>query len=121
MASLQENDLHIDGLLTAKSMVTPADSVTSASVDAASPLAVNKTVHQKTLTYSQEGATVVADGEWPVHVVDGTTATVVKFKIGCVVAPIGAATVAIDLLNDRSHRVKYGKLGPEHWMMFPDL
>jgi len=95
-----EGPVHVKGMLTAASVVLPAGTVTDAMVNASAAIDADKLQHRHHVTWSNESATAAADGAWVVHVVRGTTASVVSFEAGCVVACVGAATVDVDLLKN---------------------
>ncbi len=71
---------------------------THVATDAA--IVASKMQHQHRSGYAQESATSAADEARVIHVVKGQTGQVLTFKVGAVVANIGAAVVDVDLLKN---------------------
>lgn len=90
-----DQDLIVPGTLYAKNMTVPPSSVTDASVAAGAAVATAKLRHKFHPGDSQVGTS--ATETRPLYVVLGATALLIKFKVGCIVLPIGAATVTVDL------------------------
>jgi len=78
----------------------PAGTITDAMVAAAAGVAYSKLEHQHRCVVAQESDTSAADETHVAHVVVGTAGTLLEFKIGAVVANVGAAVVDVDLLKN---------------------
>jgi len=96
------SDLYVAGALTSQTFSPPAGSISDAAVAAPSPpsaaVKATKLQQQYEPTYKQASATTAVSDQQVLHVVRGTTATIIDYEAGCVVANIGAATVTVDLL-----------------------
>jgi len=98
--SRQDGDLFVVGDLGARTMSIPSGTVDNDDVQAAAGISATKVEHQFTKSYSQESATGAADEARVLHGVQGATGSIVAFEVGSVVANIGVAVVAIDLLKN---------------------
>ena len=109
MSARLDEDLYVNGNLSAKTMTVPASSVADLQVAAAANIVTSKVQHKHRHVYGQSGtATTVTI---PVHVVRATTplaggasatATVIDFRAGSIVACIGTATITVDLQKNGS-------------------
>lgn len=98
MGNLVEGNQHVTGNLSMDSITLPAGSVSDNAIAADAAISASKLKPAIQKTYSQEGATLAADGTWTIHhVLAADGATVTSFCASCVVACIGAATVSVDL------------------------
>ena len=89
---------HFLDLVLFRSIVLPAECIGNAEIEAAAGIVYSKLEHKFVKGYAQESATACADEARVIHVVHGTTETVLGFEVGAVVANVGAAVVDIDLL-----------------------
>lgn len=76
------------------------DSIGDDQVKSDAAIAASKLEHQHRASFGQESATQASDEAKVVHVVKGAVGTVLKVMCGCVVAPVGAATVSVDILKN---------------------
>jgi hypothetical protein len=99
------NEFHVDGdgfftgELGANTMNIPDDTVTNAMVASGAAIVTTKMKHQYAKNTQQESDTSSTDQTFVNHVAYGA-GSVVSFKVGAIVAPVGAATVDIDLLKN---------------------
>jgi hypothetical protein len=84
-------------ILSNAAIALPTNSVGDSQVSAASPLAVDKTIHQINAVYKQAHGAVVADDTGSLIHIAGGTGTIVGINAAVRVIPIGAATVTVDL------------------------
>lgn len=80
-------------------IVLSSGCVTDANVQAAANIASSKLEQRNRQVYSQESNSTATDGVYVVHVA-GAAGNVESFGAGCVVANIGNAVVAVDLLKN---------------------
>lgn len=95
-----QGDMVVNGNLSAKTQTLAAGSVNDSDVAAGAPgkfVAASKLEHQSVKHFSQGSAVVATSVAFSVHSVYGTTGVLLAFSAGCVVVPIGAATVTVDL------------------------
>jgi hypothetical protein len=97
----------IDGNVTirgytnpAGGIAIPANSVGDAQIPSGANIAATKLTERIRRTYDQPGVNTAATGRQRVHVVTGTTGTLIRFLVGAAVAGIGAATVTVKLLKN---------------------
>lgn len=90
-------DLNVRGNISSQTLTIPNVTVTDAMVAAAADIAATKLEHQYEKEYAQESATAAADESRVIHVVHGTTATLISFKVGSVAVAVGNSTVTVDL------------------------
>jgi hypothetical protein len=101
MATAFDGDVIVQGNLYGKNIIPTASSVTDSSVAVNAGIQATKMRHRHCKKGSLAGVAVTETD--PIHVVIGATANVIAFMAGCIVPPIGAATVTVDLrLNGAS-------------------
>lgn len=98
--STHSGDLLVTGRLIAGTISLPADAVQDTQVIAAANLAASKLEHQYQKVWAQESTTDAATERRVVHVVKGTTGTLISFKAGAVTVAGAATTVTVDLLKN---------------------
>jgi hypothetical protein len=95
------NDLYVNGTLTPKGLNPPAQCIGPlAIVSPAQPgqgLPAAGVIHRHEKNYSQEGATNAATETRVLHVVYGSTGTIIGFHAGAVVVLTGNDTCTLDL------------------------
>lgn len=91
-----DEDLHVNGTFTCKAMAAPAGSITAAAIAAAAGIPATKLQHQHELTFGQPNTTAATETR-VVHVVYGTTGSILAFKAGSIGVCAGAATITVDL------------------------
>lgn len=91
-------DVYVAGNLNATSMTFPAGSVGNADIEAATGISASKQQHCFRKVYSQESDTTASDLTRVIHVVTGTSGTLVAVEAGAVVASGGTDVVDVDLL-----------------------
>jgi hypothetical protein len=91
------DDVVIQGTLAPRAMNYPAGSVDNAAVKALAGIDATKLVHIHRAVYAQPSGSVSVAESKVVHVVHGSTATLVGFKAGSVSACVGGATITVDL------------------------
>jgi hypothetical protein len=101
-----EGNTHVNGRLSARSMLIPAGTITNAMVAAGAAIEAAKLEHQHQVPYSQGGAaTAVADRRM-IHRVYGATGSVLKFSASAVVKMTDGGSddfsVTIDLKKNGS-------------------
>jgi hypothetical protein len=97
-----QNDLIVVGAFSCKQFTPPAGSIGDAAVLLPSPssagIQTNKLKHRWQDEYVQGSSTTTAASDQKVvHVVRGTTGTLLDFKAGCITPNVGAATITVDL------------------------
>lgn len=109
MANTAQNtvggDLYVSGALSCGSLTPPANSVTDAAVAtgaSGSKVSATKLQHQHLKLYAQASGTTASTESRVIHYVYGAVGTLVSLKAGNVVAPIGAATVTVNLKKNGS-------------------
>lgn len=90
------DDLHVNGTLTAKAMRPPDNSITDEAVIAGAGIQYTKLEHLHRGVYRQPNSAAAAETK-VVAVVGGVTGSVVAFKAGCVGPCVGADTITVDL------------------------
>lgn len=99
-----QSDLYVNGNLQAVSMTLPLGSVGNSQVAAGSGagngVAASKLQHEYTRTHADTKTVTATTMQKTIHVAHGATGTVTEFRVGAVVANIGAATVTFDLLKN---------------------
>lgn len=98
--STLQGPVHISGTLSMTILDVPPATLTDAGVAGDADISASKLEQQHIKGYAQESATDAADEARVLHVVHGTTGSVLAFECGVVVAAAGAATVDVDLMND---------------------
>lgn len=93
------NDLLVNGNIYAKAVIPSVAGITDVGISATAAIQATKLQHQHQpcLPINADDLATAAVGKKVIHVVYGTTGTIVAFRVGSVVAAIGAATVTIDL------------------------
>jgi hypothetical protein len=99
MSSQLDGNIHVNGTLTMKSIVLPADSVLDASIPAGANVNALKLQHQHRILYAQPYDDC-GDERKVLHVVVGATGTIQQFVAGMVAPCIGAAEITVDLLKN---------------------
>lgn len=95
-----QGDTVVTGNFSAKTITLPAGGVSDQNIAAGAPnrfVSASKLEHQSAKHFSQGSATVASSATQSLHSVYGATATLLAFSVGCIVAPVGAATVSFDL------------------------
>lgn len=75
----------------------PAGSVSNQEVAAGADIAASKLVHRHVLGYHQADGSAVAAADVPLHVVRGTTGSIIALEAAIATAAAGDAEVTIDL------------------------
>ena len=94
-----EGDVFVAGSFSANEIALPASTVNNDDVAAAACIAATKLDHQYAKVVQQESATAATDVAHVNHVAYGA-GNVIAFKVGAVVAPVGVAAIAVDLLKN---------------------
>jgi hypothetical protein len=89
MVTTLDSDTHCKYNLSAKTLTIPDGTIVDAAVSAAAAIAATKMQHQHALNYSQADGSAVAAAIVPIHIVRGSTATIVDIEVSCVDAPSG--------------------------------
>jgi len=98
MATRFDNDVYVAGSLIPVGGITlPSSSVTNTSVQAGADILASKLEHQHEIVFSQDIGVDCASQAKVVHVVYGTSGTIVAFKAGAVTVAGATTTVAVDL------------------------
>lgn len=97
IASRLEGDHHVNGNLSAETMTIPVGTVGNTHVAAAAGLAASKQEHRYANSCSQAAADTSADEDKVVHIVYGTTGTIIGFEAGSVTACEGDGQITVDL------------------------
>lgn len=92
-----ESNLHINGSLTAQSLIPSAGSVSDAQVAASAAIAVSKQQQQTRAAIGDTFATTTATARRFLYRVTGATGIIDSFKAGNTTINIGAATISIQL------------------------
>lgn len=95
--SRHAGDLHVTGTISGGTTSLSSGAVLNASVAANAGIDADKLEHRFQKVVAQESGTTSATEDRVVHVVHGTTGTVVAFEAGSVTACAGAATITVDL------------------------
>lgn len=101
MGTLNEN-LHVEGALSAKTMAIPAGTVDNADVASDADIDATKLEHQYEPVFSQVHGSAATAERRVIHKVHGATGTLVSFECGVIVACIGNAEITIDLYKNGS-------------------
>ena len=102
ITNVLDGDWLFRGLVKFAALVIPNGSVTDAMVAALAGIAATKLQHVHRQEYAQGSASNAAAATQVIHVVLGSTATVVTIKAGAVVPAVGAATATINLYKNGS-------------------
>lgn len=89
-------DLFVNGRIRATSMTVPTSTITDASVQSGAAIDAAKLQHQHRAPYNQPNTTATAETR-VIYRCYGTTATLLAFHAGSIVANAGAATITVDL------------------------
>lgn len=96
--SILADNLHVKGKITAESMTIPDGTLDDDAVAADAAIAATKLEHQHAIRYDQADGSDVVAAIVPVHVVQGTTATIVAIEAVCIDAPSGGdEVISVDL------------------------
>jgi hypothetical protein len=96
MGTLNDN-LQVNGQLSASQMIYPNGSIFDAAVNAAAAIQATKLQHQHRAMFAQGSSTTATAATQVVHSVYGASGSVIAFRAGCVVPCVGAATITVDL------------------------
>src|SRR4051794_3912420 len=92
-----DGDLSVRGVIRARSIAYPDDSIGDAAINPADPIAAVNQEHQYPVRYSEKkGAAVTAVTGQAVHVATGD-GTIVAARAGILVAAVGDSTVAVNV------------------------
>lgn len=93
------NDLHVNGHLTARTMDIPAGSITNDDVSASAAIAATKLEHQHVLNYAQANGTAVVADTRGLFICRGASGLLVQLDalITGAIATGGDRTVTVDL------------------------
>jgi hypothetical protein len=95
---LVNNDLHINGSLSAKTFTPPAGCIDNAAIKAAADIDYTKLEHMWSLEYDQPGGTAMGADTRYLHTVRGATAVVLTLEAFVDTVATGAdRTVTLDL------------------------
>ena len=94
--SVINSDVQIQGNLYAKGFTPPAGSITDSSINAAAGIQTTKMRHRYTKFAVQPNVTDTTETKG-IHVVRGSTATVMEVVAGTIAACIGGATITVDV------------------------
>lgn len=97
-----DDDLFVDGNLSAKQVTLPAGTVTNSAVVGSAGISASKLQQQINKNYSQDGTTDATVERKIVHVAYGATGTLVAFAVGAVTKAAAAGNAVIDLLKNGS-------------------
>src|SRR5262245_780160 len=92
-----DGDTFVNGNLTSKTFTPPAGSIGDAGIQGAAAIQATKLDHQHQDLVTQVHGTAATTERRVIKTVRGTTAEIVSFRAGVVVANIGAATISIRL------------------------
>jgi hypothetical protein len=96
MSRIQGN-FHVAGKLTSESMSIPSGTVNNSAVASDAALAASKLQQHHCATYHEGSGTNATDKTVILHKVKGANGTLKSFRVDCVSACTGAATVTVDL------------------------
>lgn len=102
MTTRMDGNVFVTGNLSATSLNIPANTVIDAGVSGSADIDADKLEHLQRVVWSDESGTTTADKEHVIAVVNGTSGTLRSFKVGAVVANVGAAVVDVDLHKNGS-------------------
>jgi hypothetical protein len=103
MGNRLDDDLYVDGNLSAKTVTLPASSVTDAMIAGSAGIKSTKVQQVRNLHWAFQDSTVTAAVcRQIVHALYGATGTILDFSVGAVTANVGGATVTIDLKKNGS-------------------
>lgn len=91
-----DQDVHVNGTLSAKTLDIPASTVIDADVSSAADIAQGKLEHQHAKNYSQPNTASTTETR-VLHVVFGASGTALDFRAASIAAATGNATHTIDL------------------------
>src|ERR1019366_5923118 len=95
--SIHQGDLYVAGNLWASTQSIPANAINDAQIASGAGIGYAKVNQLIPAKYAQPNVTAVTETK-ELHVVRAVGGgTVLEFAAGCIVAPIGAATVTFDL------------------------
>ncbi len=95
-----DRDLYVPGSLGAAAFNPPLGCVVNTSIAAGANVAATKLQKDHLKTLADKSTVTATSYQQIVHVVEGTTATVIQVTATEKVANIGAATVTVDLLKN---------------------
>lgn len=101
-ASILPGDLTVNGQVSCTGFYVSAGVITDAMMAAGAKVATTKLRHRHQKHYNQESATTAVSEARVIHLVKGTTGSLVDITAGNVVACIGAATITVDCLKNGS-------------------
>lgn len=90
-----ESDLHVNGVLTAKTMSPPDSTITNAMVSPTADIGQSKLEHQFEFNYGTSGTAATATV--PIGIIYGASGTMLDIRAASIAIAVGAATVTIDL------------------------
>lgn len=92
-----DSNFHVAGNLSAETMNIPSGTIVNSDVSATAAIGAEKLVHRFPIRYSQNESAVVADAIEGIHIA-AAAGTIASIEAVCTSsAPVGAATVDIDL------------------------
>lgn len=91
-----DQDVHVNGTLSAKTLDIPASTIVDADVSSAADIGQGKLEHQHAKHYSQANA-AASDETRMLHVVYGASGTILDFRAGSIAKAVGDSTVTVDL------------------------
>lgn len=94
--SRHEGDLQVTGNFVSKTMSLPAGCVEADDIEANAGIEASKLQHRHQPTFAQPN-TAAADETRMVHVVYGTTGSIIAFKAGSIAKAVGDAITTVDL------------------------
>lgn len=94
-----DQDVHINGTLTARAFTPPANCITAASIPVGAGIESTKTVHRHRKHYAISGT--AASVTIPIHIAKAA-GNVLSLEAGSIAIAVGSATVTINLLKNGS-------------------
>lgn len=98
--SVLYGDMYVSGNLTSKSYTPVAGSITDDAIESAAGIQASKLEHRHEITYAQDSTTDATVERKVMHVVYGTTGTLIKFRVGSVSVASGGGNAVVDLLKN---------------------
>jgi hypothetical protein len=92
-------NLQVIGRITCGSIGIPSNTVDDSDVATSAGIDASKLDHNHCLTYAEGSGTTAADKTVIIHKVKGATGTIKSFRVDCISACTGGATVTVDLQN----------------------
>jgi len=81
----------------AGTLAVPTGSITAQQIAAGANIETSKTIHRHVISYGQANGSAMADATVPIHIVRGTTDSIIAVEVAIMTAAVGDSTVTVDL------------------------